>query len=117
MSYTFEILGVLPILQLFMFNQQASRRSGSERGVEYISARQCTLDAFLDPIEEVTQNPSWDLDQIVQAAINFWVNHPESVQLWKDRLDRSSGDTVLVARVGSLRALQQEFEWMLGLQA
>lgn len=118
MNYTFEILGVVPILQLFMFDHQHPLRlRDSFQGVEYIGTRRCTLDAFLDPIETMTRQQGWDLDRLIQTVVEFWVNHPDSIQLWKERLDRASDDTVLVARVGNLKALKQEFEWMLALGA
>ncbi len=116
MKYTFEILGVLPLLQLFN-HQQTLRQSSVSRGVEYIGCHHCTLDAFLAPIEGMSHKQEWDLDRLVQTVIEFWMTHPENIQLWKHRLDAASGDTVLVARVGHLQALRQEFEWMLGLRS
>ncbi len=114
MKYTFEILGVLPILQLFN-HQQSLKQAVTPRGVEYIGSHRCTLDAFLAPIETMTHKQEWDLDRLVQTVVEFWMSHPESIQLWKDRLESADGDQVLVARVGHLQAIRQEFEWMLGL--
>lgn len=114
MRYTFEILGVLPSLQLFNHQQKVTQGSPS-RGVEYIGCHRCTLDAFLTPIETLTHKQEWDLDRLMQTVIEFWMSHPESIQLWKDRLESAGGDRVLVARVGHLQGLRQEFEWMLGL--
>lgn len=115
MKYSFEILGVLPVLQLF--NHQQALPEGPGRGVEYIGCHHCTLDAFLTPIQGMTHKQEWDLDRLVQAVIEFWMSHPDSIQVWKERLSAASGDTVLVARVGHLQGIRQEFEWLLGLRS
>lgn len=107
MIYTFEIMGIQPLLNLFTHHAD---RSEDHQGAEYLWAQRCALDAFLDPLESLMAKRGWDLDRMVETVIEFWVNHPGSIDVWKDRLQDAGQNNVLVARVSSLGSLRQEFE-------
>ncbi|CAN1212704.1 hypothetical protein TUMEXPCC7403_21035 [Tumidithrix helvetica PCC 7403] len=109
MEYTFEILGVSPILYFFNHQQEAIQKSTHE-GVEYLGAHRCTLDAFIQSAEIVPAQRGWDFDRLVQAIVDFWVNNPERVGLWRERLSDAGGESLVVARVGNLKSLRHELE-------
>ncbi len=109
MAYTFELLGVSPVLDFFNHQQQLSQRK-HHSGVEYLSAYQCTLDAFIQSIETVPPERGWRLDQAVDTVVNFWLSNVETVRHWKQRLEDAGEQNLVVARLGDLRSLQAEFE-------
>ncbi|BAY88895.1 MULTISPECIES: hypothetical protein [unclassified Tolypothrix] len=111
MTYTFNIVGVSPVLQFF--NHQQSLKEPQKPGVEYVGTNICTLDAFLESIEPVPPKWNWNLDQVVDTVINFWVNNSESIDYWKKRLGDAGKDNLLVARVADFAALQAELESLL----
>ncbi|MDZ8050832.1 MAG: hypothetical protein RMX68_020420 [Aulosira sp. ZfuVER01] len=113
MKYTFDIVGVSPVLQFFNHQQQSIKKPQA-KGVEYLGTHICTLDAFLESIETVPAKWGWNLDQVVDTVIQFWLNNSESVHYWKSRLSDAGRDNLLVARVADFTALQAEFESLLG---
>jgi hypothetical protein len=113
MEYTFEILGVSPVLHFFNHQQEISFNNQST-GVEYLGTYQCTLDAFLESIEEVVPKQGWRGDQVVDTVIQFWVNNLDSIQHWKRRLEDAGKENLLVARVADIQSLQAEFERLFG---
>ncbi len=115
MKYTFDILGVSPILEFFNHEQGINQKK-NRGGVEYIGAYKCTLDALIQSVEPVPPKRGWDLEEVVETVIDFWVNNPESIWYWRDRLEDAGGQNLLVARVGDIKALRAEFESILGFE-
>jgi hypothetical protein len=73
------------------------------------------LDAFLKSVETVPFKQSWNLEQIVDTIVSFWMCNSDTIQYWKSRFeDASGGDNVLVARVADVNGLKAEFEALLG---
>ncbi|MBD2182462.1 MULTISPECIES: hypothetical protein [Aerosakkonema] len=113
MKYTFDLLGVSPIL--YFFNQQQKvEEQTAPAGVEYVGAYKCTLDAFIESVEPVPPKRGWDMDEVVDTVINFWVHNSDTIQYWKERLKDAGNENVLVARVGDIQSLKAEFESLLG---
>ncbi|MBD2296552.1 hypothetical protein H6G06_24495 [Anabaena sphaerica FACHB-251] len=112
MEYTFDIVGVSPVLYFFDHQQQNMQKSQPQR-IEYFGTDTCTLDAFLESVESVPASGGWNLDQVVDTVIEFWLNNAESIQYWKTRLKDAGRDNLLVARVADIKALQAEFESLL----
>jgi hypothetical protein len=113
MKFTFDIVGVSPVLHFFNHQQQNSQQVNN-LGVEYISTYICTLDAVIESVEPIPEKWGWDLDEVVGTVIKFWMNNAESVGYWKSRLNDAGNDNLLVARVADVNALQAEFEGLLG---
>lgn len=112
MAYTFEILGVSPIL--YFFNQQQEViQTKPQIAVEYLSSYQCTLDALLESAESVGCKHGWDLEGVVQTMIDFWVKNSDTVRYWKSRLEDAGKENLLVSRVADMKGLQTEFELLL----
>lgn len=112
MAYTFEILGVSPVLHFFNY-QQAVLPQKPPTGVTYLASYQCTLDALLENVETVAPEQGWDLDQVVNTVIGFWLNNTDSICHWKRRLADAGNHNLLVSRLADLSSLQSEFEWLL----
>jgi plasmid maintenance system antidote protein VapI len=109
MAYTFELLGVSPVLDFFNHQQKLSQ--GEHRsGVEYLGVYNCTLDAFIQSIEKVPPERGWRFDRAVDTVVNFWLSNVETVRHWKQRLDDAGEHNLVVARLGDVRSLQLEFE-------
>ncbi|MEP0868781.1 hypothetical protein NDA01_03090 [Trichocoleus desertorum AS-A10] len=109
MKYTFEVLGVSPILHFFNHQQEIIQKL-PEPGVEYVGSYRCTLDSFIQSIETVPPQRGWDLDQVVETVVNFWMNNSEKIQLWKRRLEDAGNENLIVARIADLKALRTTFE-------
>lgn len=112
MKYAFDIVGVSPILHFFNHQQQSWEKPEIQR-VEYLGTQTCTLDAFLESLELLPVTRGWNLDQVVDTVIEFWVNNAEGIQYWKTRLKDAGKDNLVVARVADIKALQAEFESLL----
>ncbi|MBD2384125.1 hypothetical protein [Cylindrospermum sp. FACHB-282] len=113
MKYTFDIVGVSPVLYFFNHQQQI-RQTPQPQCVEYLGTHICTLDAFLGSVESVTTTWGGNLDQVIETVVQFWLNNSESVNYWKARLIDAGRDNLLVARVADIQGLQAEFESLLG---
>lgn len=111
MTYSFEILGVSPILQFF--NHQQEQQQNLWAGVEYVGSYRCTLDAWLESVEMVPRRRGWDTDGIVETVINFWIENADTVRHWQTRLRDAGRENLLVARLSDLKALQRTFETLL----
>ena len=112
MKYTFDLVGVSPVLQFFN-HQQQNQKQPQHQGVEYLGTHICTLDAFLASVETIPENWGWNVDQVVETVIKFWLNNSESINYWKRRLTDAGRDNLIVARVADFTALQAEFESLL----
>ena len=113
MKYTFDIVGVSPILQFFN-HQQQSLENPQSHGVEYLGTHKCTLDAFLATVEQEHSKCGWNMDEVVDTEIQFWMNNSESIGYWKSRLTDAGDDNLLVGRVADIKALKSEFNSLLG---
>lgn len=113
MKYTFEILGISPVLDFFNHQQKYHQR-GSSVGIEYLGTYQCSLDAFLKSVETVSPKRGWELDRVVDTVIQFWLNHSEPIRYWTERLKDAGQENLLVARVADIQSLKVEFESLLG---
>lgn len=113
MDYTFEILGISPVL--YFFNQQQEIVTKTPPlGVEYLGTHKCTLDELLKSIETVPPKRGWDLEQLVDTVVDFWMNNADSIRYWKTRLNDAGSENLLVSRVADLKSLRAEFESLLG---
>ncbi|RUR74434.1 hypothetical protein ACF3DV_11800 [Chlorogloeopsis fritschii PCC 9212] len=113
MKYTFDIVGVSPVLNFFNHQQQTLQKP-QNKGVEYIATHMCTLDALIESVEPVPQKWGWDQDEVVGTVIDFWMNNSESIRYWKLRLNDAGKENLLVARVADVIALKAELESLLG---
>lgn len=113
MDFTFGFIGVSPVLSFFN-HQYRSMQTPSRQGAEYLAAHQCTLDAFIESVEQVPSHRGWNLDHVVDSVINFWLNNADQVRHWKKRLDDAGSENLLVARVADVHSLRAEFESLLG---
>jgi hypothetical protein len=112
MQYAFNILGVSPILSFFSQQQQIIHTQ-PDRGVEYLGARKCTIDEFIASIDELPQKHGWDINDVTNTMIQFWIDNADSIDYWKSRLADAGKDNLLIARLANLQGLQQEFEYLL----
>jgi hypothetical protein len=112
MKYTFDIVGVSPLLQFFNQQQQIWQQP-SRQGVEYLGMHNCTLDTFLKSVESVPTQRGWNMDRVVDTVIQFWVNNSDSIRYWKASLTHAGKDNLLVTRLADITALQAEFESLL----
>lgn len=112
MSYTFEILGVSPVLHFFNHQQDVLQHK-PQASVEYLSSYHCTLDALIQSIETVPLDRGWNLDQAVDTVIDFWMNHSDSIHYWRRRLHDAGEQNLLVSRLADYPSLKTEFEALL----
>jgi hypothetical protein len=113
MNYTFELLGISPVLDFFNHQQKFIQKMSST-GIEYLGSHQCTLDAFLSSIATVPPKPDWEMDRVADTVIQFWLNNSEHIRYWNIRLQDAGNQNLLVARVADFKSLQVEFESLLG---
>lgn len=113
MPYTFEILGVSPIVYLFNQQQEIAQKKPRPR-VEYLGTHKCTLDAVIQSVETVPLNRGWDLERVVDTVVDFWMSNADSIKYWQARLQDAGSESILMARVADLKSLRAEFESLLG---
>ncbi|MDJ0557455.1 MAG: hypothetical protein QNJ68_24005 [Microcoleaceae cyanobacterium MO_207.B10] len=111
MKYSFELLGISPILSFF--NQQQKLQEQQNTTVEYLGNRKCTLDVFVDSVENVSAYRGWNVDKVVETVINFWMKNSDSIQYWNSRLKNTGEEYLLIARVGDINSLRNYFELLL----
>ncbi|AFY70555.1 hypothetical protein Pse7367_2292 [Thalassoporum mexicanum PCC 7367] len=109
MHFNFEILGVSPILDFFNHQQKINQRQ-LNFGVEYVGTPKCTLDSLIRSIEPVPPKRGWDYEKLVESIVNFWITNPETIDLWRSRLDDAGTESLLVSRVGDIKSLRYELE-------
>ncbi len=106
--YTFNIVGVSPVLYFFNQQQEVLHKT-LDLGVEYVSSYECTLDALIYSVETATARHDWRLDEVVGTVVSFWMNNSEAIRHWKNRLQDSGKDSLLVSRVADVESLRIEF--------
>lgn len=111
MQYTFELLGISPVLSFF--NQQQKIQEQQNASVEYLGNHKCSLDVFVESVETISTYRDWKVDKVVETVINFWMNNADSIQYWSSRLKDAGEQNLLVARVGDMNSLRKTFESLL----
>jgi len=109
MSYTFDILGVSPLLDFFT-QQQKIKETTAPLDLEYVGSYKCTLDSFIESVETVSGQNNWEMDRVVDTVISFWMNNGEKISYWTERLEDAGSENLLVARVGDIQGLKITFE-------
>ncbi|OKH11316.1 hypothetical protein [[Limnothrix rosea] IAM M-220] len=109
MSYSFDLLGVTPLINFFEYQQK--NEQDPYRPKTYIGSYNCTLDSFIDAMDMIPKKPEWDWDQVVEKMVQFWVRHEDRVRACEDDLNVDSDEPQLViARVVNIEALRDNFE-------
>lgn len=108
MSYSFDIIGVSPVVQFFQYQQQVEQTR--DRAKAYLGSYDCTLDSFINSTERIWQKPDWDWDAATREIVNFWLKHEEKIKQWKLELNEIAGDHLIVGRVANIDCLRSEFE-------
>jgi hypothetical protein len=108
MNYSFDIVGVTPTLQFFNYQQKIEQTP--KRSKAYLGSYCCTLDAFIEATNLVHHKPDWNWDEVVSSIVDFWLNQEDSIRHWKQELEQSGSDSLLVARVANLKSLRSELE-------
>ncbi|MGG6298089.1 hypothetical protein ACQ4M4_27160 [Leptolyngbya sp. AN02str] len=111
MNYTFELIGIAPILHLF--NHQFRLAQQPIEGAEYLASERCTLDAFLASAEMTLPRRGWNLDRVVDSVVHFWIHNAEQVRHWQHRLEDAGHENLLVARVADIESMRVELESLL----
>jgi hypothetical protein len=113
MEYTFDLLGISPVLDFFNHQQRLDDRT-FPRGPAYLGAHDCQLDTFIHSIEKISPQQGWQPDQVVNTVINYWLDNEENVRHWQRRLLDAGKENLLVARVANLQSLRTELESLIG---
>lgn len=109
MSYSFEILGVLPVLTFF--NYQQRHEENPNRGKTYLFSYECSLDAFIKSTKLIPSKPNWDWDEVTNIIIKFWLRNEEKIRYWKNELvTEKQEENIIVAQVVNFEALRNELE-------
>lgn len=109
MAYSFELLGVTPLLSFFEYQQK--NEQDPQRPKTYVGSYNCTLDSFIHAMDMIPEKPKWDWDQVVEAMVQFWFCHEEKVRACESDLTVDSEEPRLViARVVNIEALRGNFE-------
>jgi plasmid maintenance system antidote protein VapI len=109
MGFTFEILGVSPVLEFFNYEQTILKQQPLG-AVAYVGSYQCTLDALLSSVESVSPERSWELDPVINAVMTFWMNNDQRIRYWKQQLETTQEQSLVVARIANLKTLRLDFE-------
>lgn len=108
MSYSFDLLGVAPILKFFEHQQRVEQNP--YRGKAYLGSYKCSLDAFIQSTQTLPYKPNWDWDEVVKTIVNFWLRHEDKVRYWKSELETLGQENVIVAQVTNFEAMRSELE-------
>lgn len=108
MSYSFDIVGISPVIQFF--KQQQRSETDPQRSTAYVSSYICTLDSFIEATEIVPQKPDWDWNQVVDAMVAFWLNQENKVHRWKSELESLEGEHLIIGRVANFESMRGELE-------
>lgn len=111
-NYTFQILGVSPILDFFYHQQEIITRK-PVTGVEYLGTYQCTLDALIEGVETSPSKQTWEMDRVVDTVLEFWINNSDKIRYWKARLYEAGKENLIISRVADSTALRAQFELLL----
>ena len=109
MDYTFELLGVSPILDFFNHQQTLTSQPHMQRA-SYLGVYQCSLDRILNELQTVPKDRGWDLDSVAQVVVDYWIGRAHTIRYWSARLDDAGTGCLLVARIADVPTLKHEFE-------
>ncbi len=112
MPYTFDIVGVSPVLNFMGYQQQVGQAKKPSKA--YLGSSQCTLDAFMRSADFLPQRPAWNWDEVMAEMVNFWLVNEERVRFWKTELAIAGEQNLLVACVANVEALRGELERLWG---
>ncbi|OKH25666.1 hypothetical protein NIES593_04870 [Hydrococcus rivularis NIES-593] len=108
MSYSFDLVGVVPVLKFFEHQQRVEQNP--HRGKAYLGSYQCTLDAFIKSTQAIPYKPNWDWDEVVRTIVDFWFKHEAKVRYWRSELEILGQENVIVAQVVNFEAMRTELE-------
>ncbi len=108
MTYTFDIVGITPILTFF--NYQEEVENSPSRAKTYLPSYECSLDGFIKSTEIIPNKPDWNWDEVVETMVKFWLENEPTIKQWKSQLLSVTNDSFLVARVANFNLLRREFE-------
>ncbi|EAZ88983.1 hypothetical protein [Crocosphaera chwakensis] len=108
MNYCFDIIGTTSVLTFFNYQQQLEQNQN--RGKAYLGSHECSLDGFIESVENIPKKPDWNWDDVVGSIVNFWLKNEDKIRYWQNNFNPIDSDTVIVARVGKIEALRKEFE-------
>ncbi|MEM8638389.1 MAG: hypothetical protein AAGG51_06235 [Cyanobacteria bacterium P01_G01_bin.54] len=111
MTYTFDILGIAPLLTLFEYQERAAQTPPCSK--TYLGSPDCTLDGLIKSTELLHHKPNWNWDEVIQRMVAFWVKHEDRVRYWQEQLAMVGQNNVLVTRVANVELLRNEFELLL----
>ncbi|TVQ43725.1 MAG: hypothetical protein EA365_11965 [Gloeocapsa sp. DLM2.Bin57] len=110
MSYTFDIIGVAPVLNFFYHQEKVEKNP--KRSKAYLGSDRCTLDAFMRSAELIYAKPDWNWDKVMSTMVNFWLKYPESIQYWQGELAKAGSENLIVARIANVDVLRNELEYI-----
>ncbi|WP_353258858.1 hypothetical protein [Prochlorothrix hollandica] len=93
MAYSFNLLGISPILDFFS-HQQNRQGHIAQGGAAYVGTHECKLDTFIRSVEEVSPPRGWNLDQAVDAVIQYWMTNEGYVRHWQQRLQDAGQESL-----------------------
>jgi hypothetical protein len=108
MTYSFDIVGITPILTFFNYQQEVE--NSPQRAKTYLPSYDCSLDAFIKSTEIIPNKPDWNWDEVVETMVKFWLENEPIIKQWKNQLQSVSNDSFLVARVANFNLLRRDFE-------
>jgi hypothetical protein len=111
MSYTFDIVGVTPVLDFFYYQEKVEQNP--KRSKAYLASYQCTLDGFIQSTEMIVQKPDWNWDEVLESMVKFWLHHADSIEKWKQELETFGDNNLIIARVANVNWLRYEFQYLL----
>lgn len=109
MAYSFDLLGVTPLLTFFDYQQK--NEQNPYRPKAYVGSYNCTLDSFINAMDMIPKKPEWNWDEVVEAMVRFWIQHEEKIRFCENELSTEATEpSLVIARVANLEALRGEFE-------
>jgi hypothetical protein len=105
MTYLLQLCGFSDPLRLFYLEQQ--------QGPCYGGFRRFHLDDLMDWALATASARRWDGAVVQRTVMDHWLERAEQIRLWQRRLGQQSGQTLLVAALGTSRDWQQRCEHLL----
>lgn len=111
MSYFFDIIGTTSVLNFFNYQQKIEQNK--QRGSAYLGSYKCSLDSFIESVDNIPKKLDWDWDDVVGSIVDFWLKNEDKVLYWQNNFNSTDLEMVIVARVGEIETLRCEFESLL----
>ncbi len=109
MNFDFQILCVVPVMVFWNFLEKLPQQ---QEASAYLATQECSLDAFLRSLAPLSQQRGWDNTQVSQSVIQFWLHNPDTIMLWKRRLQDAGKDNLLVARLSNWQSFRRELQML-----